>query len=54
MQEDEGEEGETEEPPTTNGGPDLLLDFGSTGERVRALLTLFLFAHSRVQGKLLV
>lgn len=32
MQGDEGEEGETEEPPTTNGGPDLLLDFGSTGE----------------------
>ena len=27
------EEGEgSDEPPTTNGGPDLLLDFGSTGE----------------------
>ena len=32
VQGDEGEEGETEEPPTTNGGPDLLLDFGKTGE----------------------
>lgn len=29
----EGDEGEGEEgPPTTNGEPDLLLDFGSTGE----------------------
>ena len=29
----EGDEGETsEEPPTTNGEPNLLLDFSSTGE----------------------
>ena len=36
----QGDEGETsEEPPTTNGEPDLLLDFSNTGELARALLT---------------